>query len=100
MQRDSLQTDHTLLDPTLAKNAIHEGIIRKDLTRYLGALIPEIEEELNIGVDDLWGKNTEEWNEVGVFESMSKVVARTSNRVFVGLPLCTFLRCSLEKTLC
>jgi len=44
MQREVLQTDYTLLDSTLARNPIHELVVRRDLTRYLGALIPDIED--------------------------------------------------------
>lgn len=32
--------------------------------------------------------DTENWKEVCVFENMMNVIARVSNRVFVGLPLC------------
>ncbi|KAH6706546.1 cytochrome P450 [Leptodontidium sp. MPI-SDFR-AT-0119] len=88
MQREVLQTDYSLLDSTLARNPIHELVVRRDLTRYLGALIPDIEGELNVGVDELWGKDTEKWSDVVVFSTMMKIVARTSNRIFVGLPLC------------
>ncbi|KAL2065895.1 hypothetical protein VTL71DRAFT_3565 [Oculimacula yallundae] len=88
MQREVLQTDHTLLDPSLAINPLHEVTIRRDLTRYLGALIPDIEEELIVGVDELWGTDTENWRDVAVFPTTMKIVARTSNRIFVGLPLC------------
>jgi len=88
MQREVLQTDYTLLDSTLARNPIHELVVRRDLTRYLGALIPDIEDELKVGVDELWGKDTEKWTDVVVFSTMMKIVARTSNRLFVGLPLC------------
>jgi len=91
MQREVLQTDYTLLDSTLARNPIHELVVRRDLTRYLGALIPDIEDELKVGVDELWGKDTEKWTDVVVFSTMMKIVARTSNRLFVGLPLCMYL---------
>jgi hypothetical protein len=87
-QRDSLLTDYVLLDPTMARNPIQEVIVRRHLTRSLGSLIEEIEEELSVGVTHYWGKDTDNWNEVGVFETMGKVVARASNRIFVGLPLC------------
>lgn len=88
MQREVLQTDYSFLDPVLARNPIHELVIRRDLTRCLGALIPDIEEELNFGVDEQWGTDTEKWTDVVVFSTMVKIVARTSNRIFVGLPLC------------
>jgi hypothetical protein len=91
MQREVLQSDYSLLDATLARNPIHELVVRRDLTRYLGGLIPDIEDELNTGVEELWGTDTENWSEVVVFSSVMQIVARTSNRVFVGLPLCTHL---------
>lgn len=87
--REVVQTDWTLLDRTLARNPLHDPVIRRDLTRNLGSLIPEVEEELNFGVDQFWGSDTENWTEVGVFDTMMQIVARTSNRIFVGLPLCT-----------
>jgi hypothetical protein len=87
-QRDSLLTDYVLLDPAMARNPIQEVIVRRHLTRSLGSLIEEIEEELSVGVTDYWGNDTENWTEVRVFDSMNKVVARASNRIFVGLPLC------------
>lgn len=87
-QRDSLLTDYVLLDASMATNPIQEVIIRRQLTRSLGSLIEEIEDELSVGVTHYWGNDTEKWIDVGVFESMNKVVARASNRIFVGLPLC------------
>lgn len=88
MQKDSLQTEYSLLDPAMADNPIQEFTIRRDLTRSLGALIPEIMEELQVGVDKYWGCDNEEWKEICPFEDMMKVVSRASNRIFVGLPLC------------
>jgi hypothetical protein len=87
-QLDSLLTDYTLLDPSMARNPIQEIIVRRHLTRSLGSLIEEIEEELAVGVTRYWGKDTESWTEVPVFDTMNNVVARASNRIFVGLPLC------------
>lgn len=48
----------------------------------------DIMEELGSGFDDYWGFDTENWKEACVYENMMKIVARTSNRVIVGLPLC------------
>lgn len=91
MQKYSLQTDYSLLDSTIASNPLHEHTIRRDLTRALGGLIPEIMEELQVGVDKYWGCDSEEWKEVCPFEDMMKIVSRASNRIFVGLPLCKIL---------
>jgi hypothetical protein len=96
-QRDSLLTDYTLMDPSMARNPIQEIIVRRHLTRSLGSLIEEIEEELAVGVTHYWGKDAESWTEVPVFDTMNKVVARASNRIFVGLPLCENYRvCSIN----
>ena len=88
MHRKSLQTDYTLLDRRIVGNALHEDVIRRDLTRQLGSLTEDIMEELGKGFDDYWGFDVENWHEACVFDNMIKIVARTSNRVFVGLPLC------------
>jgi hypothetical protein len=34
--------------------------------------------------------NTQEWKSVSALGAIQKVVCRTSNRLFVGLPLCIF----------
>ncbi len=82
MQLDSLQTDFSLLDPTMARNPIHEGIIKRDLTQNLGSLISDVIEELQVGFDEYWGKNTDDWKDAGVFRTMLTIVARAFNRVF------------------
>ena len=48
-----------------------------------------VSDELKAAVDDIFGTDTENWTSVGLFDAITKVVARINNRVFVGLPLCT-----------
>jgi cytochrome P450 len=48
----------------------------------------DVWDELGCALDDTWGTDTENWKEVCLFENMMNVIARVSNRVFVGLPLC------------
>ena len=93
MQKESLQTDYSLLDPSMADRPIHELTIRRDLTRGLGALVPVIMEELSVGVDQFWGTEEGEWREVCPFEDCMSIVSRASNRIFVGLPLCKSSHC-------
>jgi hypothetical protein len=88
MQTEILQSDWTLLDPSIARNPVHLMVIRRDLTRSLGMLLPDIDDELKLAVDECWGKDTKNWVDVEVFKPMMKVVSRTSSRAFVGLPLC------------
>lgn len=90
MQRELIQSDHSFLDPDIARNTYQEVTIRRDLTRSIGDLIPDIEDELNLGADKYWGVDTHNWNEINVMDTVRKMVTRTSNRIFVGTSLCEF----------
>lgn len=89
-----IRTDHTLYRG-LMKDAWHIEAIRKNpqlfgcITETASMLLPEIVDE----VKTAWEDNTsivtgDGWTEVNPYEVMVKVISRTTNRVFVGLPLC------------
>lgn len=83
-----LEANRTFLDPEILKKPIYEKSVRKELTRNLSLLIPEILDEITVGVDKFFGMDTEEWKEIGVFQNMKSIISRTTNRVLVGFPLC------------
>ncbi|KAH8092525.1 cytochrome P450 [Cristinia sonorae] len=83
---DSLQVDYTL-GPTIHTNGYHIPIIRTTLTRNLGALFPDVRDELATAFTDIIPP-TDEWTKVPALSTIMKVVCRTTNRIFVGLPLC------------
>jgi len=83
-----LQADYTFSDTKIIRQPHHEHIIKTDLLRQLGNLTMDIMDELSASFDETWGLDTEEWKTVGVFENMRAIIARASNRIFVGLPLC------------
>jgi cytochrome P450 len=56
--------------------------------RRIGDLIMDLWDEVGSAIDETWGTDSEEWKEICVFENMMHIIARASNRVFVGLPLC------------
>lgn len=87
-QKETLQADYTVLNKKIVIDPTHEEVIRRDLTRQLSSMITEIMEELGNGFDQYFGLDTENWKEIGVYQNMINIVARTSNRVLVGLPLC------------
>lgn len=62
--------------------------MHRNLARNLGALIPGTWDELKATFDETWGLDTTEWKDVCLFEDMMYRIARASNRMFVGLPLC------------
>lgn len=70
------------------ENPFHDAVVKKQLTRNLHAITPDIVDELSTAIDELWDMDPDEWREVCVWDTMQAIVGRTSNRVFVGLPLC------------
>ncbi|CAK5282147.1 unnamed protein product [Mycena citricolor] len=54
----------------------------------LGKVFPEVRDEIECAIDEVFALQDDEWKLVPVMSSLMKVVARTSNRLFVGLPLC------------
>jgi hypothetical protein len=89
-QNEVLQTKHTFPIPQMAARPHHAHVIKTDLTRRLGSLSEEIWTELETAMDEHWGTDTEEWREVNVFQTMMRVVTRTSNRLFVGEQMCEY----------
>lgn len=86
--RISLQIDFTFVHPFVVANPLHHETIRNELTRQLGAVTGDIADELSVAFDEIWGTDTAEWREVCLFETAMEIIARTSNRVLVGVPLC------------
>lgn len=93
MHRDALQSDWSFLNENVVKNPIHEHVIRQNMVRNLNDFTDPVLDELRQCFEDYWGNSTE-WHEVTIWDSMLKFFSRTSNRMFVGLPMCrdeTFL---------
>ncbi|KAI6884958.1 hypothetical protein KC360_g7832 [Hortaea werneckii] len=69
--------------------AVHDfTVIRRDLTRQMGKLVPEILDEVDVGLAEYFGTDEADWREVRAIEAISKISQRAMERVFVGLPLC------------
>ncbi|KAK5127729.1 hypothetical protein LTR08_004229 [Meristemomyces frigidus] len=88
MHHEQLEGAHVFTDPYLLERPFHEDVIHRSLARKLPQLIPDVQDEVAHAMDDVFGVDTEEWKEICVFEAMMSVIARISNRMFVGLPLC------------
>lgn len=88
MHYEQLEGAYLFTDPYLLERPFHEDVIHKALARKIGLLVPQVQDEMQHAMDDAFGLDTEEWREICVFETTMKVIARVSNRMFVGLPLC------------
>ncbi|KAF9244075.1 cytochrome P450 [Melanogaster broomeanus] len=69
-------------------NPYHVQFMRSQLTRGLGNLYPAIRDEVVTAFEEVLDLRDNEWKSVPAFAAVQKIVCRTSNRIFVGLPLC------------
>ncbi|KIJ13827.1 hypothetical protein PAXINDRAFT_13375 [Paxillus involutus ATCC 200175] len=69
-------------------NTYHVPIIRSQLTRSLGILYPEIRDEIVTAFEETLDLQGNEWKSVPAFQTIQKIICRSGNRTFVGLPLC------------
>ncbi|KAG9233638.1 putative Ent-kaurene oxidase [Amylocarpus encephaloides] len=88
INRDFLQADHTMLHQKVITDTVHADVIRKELTRNLGLFTGDVIEEVDFAFRKAWGVDEKDWKTVGAYDTMTEVIARISNRVLVGLPLC------------
>ncbi|TBU43931.1 cytochrome P450 [Dichomitus squalens] len=66
----------------------HVDLISGKLTRTLSAILPELLDELRVSLPEYVPTHDDEWATVDATTTMQRVVARLSNRAFVGLPIC------------
>ncbi|KAI0072121.1 cytochrome P450 [Panus rudis PR-1116 ss-1] len=81
-----LQTDYTI-GPNIQRRPYHLGIIRHDLTRKMSSILPDVHDEVVVTCNELI-QPSDEWVALPGLSTMMKVISRSSNRVFVGLPKC------------
>ncbi|KAF7360639.1 hypothetical protein MVEN_00795600 [Mycena venus] len=84
---DAFQSDYTLGRESCIR-PYHIEVIRGAMTRNLGRCFPRIRDEIIHAFDDVLELHNEEWKLVQIMPAALKVVARTSSRLFLDLPLC------------
>ncbi|KAF7303509.1 Cytochrome P450 [Mycena indigotica] len=98
---ESLQIEWTMGKP-IQDDPWHVSAVRTSLTRNLSRCFPEVRDEIVHAFQDVLAlRTTGEWETVTVLPTMMKVVSRTSNRLFVGLPLCRnpeYINLSIDYT--
>ncbi|GJE99522.1 cytochrome P450 [Phanerochaete sordida] len=90
--------------PDLAtrRNPFHMNMIQRQLTKHMSVAFGEMYEEMDMVFKELLPGDEKEWVPVHAIDAARKVIARASNRVFVGLPLCrdpAFLRFIVDFTI-
>ncbi|TKX24339.1 cytochrome P450 monooxygenase-like protein 19 [Elsinoe australis] len=82
-----LHGEYSFITPQLLKDPYHEHVIHRSLARHLNALIPDIEDEAMVAVDDLLGLDTENWKSFNVWDMFIDIIPRITNRMMIGLPV-------------
>ena len=82
----NLLGSYTKMNLILRSN-LHFRMIQKKLTPMLGLLTGPMEEEVKFAMNNHFPR-CEEWTTIKPYHTILDLVARTSARVFVGLPLC------------
>ncbi|TDL22830.1 cytochrome P450 [Rickenella mellea] len=71
----------------LVDNNYHVSVIRTQLTRNLAAVFSDVRDEIVQSFLELIPP-TDEWVGYPALDTLTTIVTRTSNRIFVGLPAC------------
>ncbi|KAF8209541.1 cytochrome P450 [Mycena galopus ATCC 62051] len=77
-----------VIGPPIVENPYHQHTIRTSLTRNLHARFPEVRDEIACAFEEVLQLQGSEWKSLPALHTAMAVVARVSNRLFVGLPLC------------
>jgi cytochrome P450 len=85
--REFFQMKYTM-DVLDLDNVYHVDIIRTRLTRNIADIFKKVRDELVRSLDASIPTDGDDWVKVPVVETMRHVICATSNRVFVGAPLC------------
>ncbi|PPQ87954.1 hypothetical protein CVT25_001139 [Psilocybe cyanescens] len=84
---EAIQTDYTI-GPQVRTDPYHTAIVRTPLTRNLAIRFTDIKDEISTAFEDIVPDKGDEWTSFPALSTIMHVVCRTSNRLFVGLPLC------------
>ncbi|KAJ7146844.1 cytochrome P450 [Mycena epipterygia] len=84
---EDLQMYYTM-GPQFTTNPYHEHTVRTTLTRNLARCFPHVRDEIVCAFDDVLALQGSDWKSFQVLPDVMQIVARTSNRLFVGFPIC------------
>ncbi|KAL4925061.1 cytochrome P450 [Aspergillus undulatus] len=87
-QNETIQTKWTIWDQEIAENSkLHINVIRNQMTRNLGHLVPVLAGEIAFALKRSWGAGTQ-WKELVIWDSCLEMIAGAGNAAFCGYPLC------------
>ncbi|KAL0574917.1 hypothetical protein V5O48_007039 [Marasmius crinis-equi] len=75
-----------MIGPSIGAH-FHVDVIQGALTRHLASMFGEVRDEISRAFEDEIPQ-TDEWVKVPTLQKILNIVCRTTNRLFVGVPLC------------
>ncbi|KAI0000302.1 cytochrome P450 [Russula vinacea] len=88
LTKELVQPEYTI-DLLNQNDMFHTDVVRSKLTRNIAGTFKEVREELIMAMDDFIPMRGDEWVKVPILETIQRVICRTTNRIFVGVPLWT-----------
>ncbi|RPD62663.1 cytochrome P450 [Lentinus tigrinus ALCF2SS1-7] len=78
------------LSSDMMEDPYHVDLIKDKLMRSLAGVLPDVIDELSVAVPEYIRSEDDEseWVKVNILHATQKIIARASNRIFVGLPAC------------
>ncbi|KAF5382324.1 hypothetical protein D9757_008449 [Collybiopsis confluens] len=97
---ENMQSDYTM-GLAARIDAYQINVVRSPLTRSLAAKFDDLWDEIQAAfIDEIPAKESE-WMKVSMLHTVTRIISRTSNRYFVGLPVCRdpdYVRSTIEFT--
>ncbi|KAI0444734.1 cytochrome P450 [Xylaria telfairii] len=84
---ETVQMPFVISDPDIYQNTIHFDVVRKKMAKKdMRFFAPITEEEIDLAYEDIWGVSSE-WKTINGWDACGQVIARTAQRILIGLPL-------------
>jgi cytochrome P450 len=83
-----LQWKYTFVEQIVIEEPIHVKIISSNLTHNISNLLDDVLEETEWAFEKYWGMDKTTFIDIGVFDTMRRIIGSVTNRAFVGLPTC------------
>lgn len=84
---ETVQMPFVISDPDIYQNTLHFDVVRRKMAKKdMHFFAPITNEEVGLAFEDIWGVSTD-WKVVNGWDSCGKVIARTAQRILLGLPL-------------
>ncbi|KAL1760611.1 cytochrome P450, partial [Schizophyllum commune] len=77
-----------VLGESVGKNPYHIPVLQTQLTHNIHDLIPAMHDEMRAVFEDQVSSADDDWQAVPALATVTEVMCRISNRIFVGMPLC------------